>query len=89
MEAAHPAKEVWKSVKQRHPLLKERQDWTRIQYLESSMAWKTLRTLAFEHGVPALPVHDSIIVPRVSASLARDVLSRSFEQVVGCVPLLR
>jgi len=60
-----------------------------LQYIESEIVVAAVETLAFVHGVPGLPVHDSIIVPASRQELARLVLSEAFEHEVGVRPHLK
>lgn len=64
-------------------------DWSKLQYIESEILFDALETLRDTSGVPALPVHDSIIVPASKADLATDVLRDSFAKHVKAVPLLK
>ncbi|MBY8821852.1 hypothetical protein [Sphingomonas colocasiae] len=89
LQEAYPIKSVRRKIRQRFPLLSDPVDWTKIQFLESQALWTTITTLAFDHGIPALPVHDSIIIPVSQVDLAGDVLSRCFRSIVGCSPRLR
>jgi hypothetical protein len=41
-----------------------------------------------EHGVPSMPVHDSLIVPRSRRKLAEDVLRDRFRMETGVIPRL-
>jgi len=62
--------------------------WARLQYLESCAVIDAVEQLALEHDIPALPVHDSIIVPASKISVAEQVLSACFERNVGVTPKL-
>jgi hypothetical protein len=62
--------------------------WGDLQYLESCAIVDAVYTLAMEHGVPALPVHDSIIAPRSAYDLAARVLKASFRRYMGVEPAL-
>lgn len=62
--------------------------WGDLQYLESCAIVDTVHMLAMEHDVPALPVHDSIIVPASKEETARKVLEQCFEQQVGVKPAI-
>jgi hypothetical protein len=64
-------------------------DWGDLQYVESKVMMETVETLAFTHGVPCLPVHDSIIVPVDHQELAAQVLSDRFRSIVGVLPHLK
>jgi hypothetical protein len=62
--------------------------WGDLQYLESCAVVGAVHKLAMRHAVPALPVHDSLIVPRSKQKLTRKVLSESFRCQVGVRPAL-
>jgi hypothetical protein len=47
--------------------------WARLMYLESSAIVTTLGDLMAK-GIPALPVHDSVIVPATGSSFKRSWL---------------
>lgn len=53
-----------------------------IQFIESQILVKSLLRLVDEKVI-GLPVHDSLLVPRSSASTARQVMLDSFESVTG------
>lgn len=63
--------------------------WSDFQFMESQAIIETVHTLATAHGIPALPVHDSIIVPVSKAELAKAVLSDAFATCVGITPELK
>jgi hypothetical protein len=62
--------------------------WGDLQYVESEAITATISELAFDHGIAALPVHDSIIVPVSAKALAIKMLTRHFEQMIGVTPLI-
>jgi hypothetical protein len=62
--------------------------WDDLQYIESCIILETIEELAYRHNVPALPVHDSIILPVKDQELAKEVLSRCFHKHTGAVPML-
>ncbi|QNE30754.1 hypothetical protein F1C10_01360 [Sphingomonas sp. NBWT7] len=74
------------------PLLKSWPDspirWGDLQFIESEAVIDAVHTLAFEHGIPALPVHDSIIVPARYKELAIKALSEKFAAYVGVRPTI-
>lgn len=63
--------------------------WDDLQYIESSIILDCIETLAYVHDVPALPVHDSIIIPIQYKELAMGILSRTFELHTGSKPMLK
>jgi hypothetical protein len=90
LEAHHPIADVRARVLERFPLLAEGPvDWAAIQHAESSLLMATLTRLAFSQDIPALPIHDSVIVRRRDANRAEAVLEEEFERVVGLRPRLR
>jgi len=62
--------------------------WGDLQFIESEAVIEAVHTLAVKHGVVALPVHDSIIVPASAQALATSLLSTSFMKHVGAKPTL-
>lgn len=62
--------------------------WSDFQFKESEAIIETVHTLATIHDVPALPVHDSIIVPASKQEIAKQILSDAFAKYVGIVPTL-
>lgn len=85
-----PLKRVRKAVLSHLPVLKA---WGKgpleqldLEYAESCIILDAISTLAFEHSIPALPVHDSIIVPLSARQLAGTVLSDAFERRLGVRP---
>lgn len=71
------------------PILKRWQDsdftWADLQYRESLGLIATLEELAFRHGIPALPLHDSVIAPASKASLVARVMVQAFREHAGLV----
>ena len=62
--------------------------WADLQFWESEAVVNTVHELATVHGIPALPVHDSLIVPVSAQEKATEVLKRRFKDVVGIEPHL-
>jgi hypothetical protein len=92
LQADYPIAEVRKEVLKLLPVLSDWPDcpvrWGDLQYLESCAIVDTVYTLATVHDVPALPVHDSIIVPASKERIARAVLEECFEAHIGVKPAL-
>jgi hypothetical protein len=59
-----------------------------LQFVESEAMLLAVERLAYEHQVPTLPVHDSLIVPVSHLELARGTLADTFEEVTGHRPQL-
>jgi hypothetical protein len=59
----------------------------RFAFLESQMLVRVLRQLySAEVCVPALPLHDSVLVARSNAEMARAAMLSAFEEVTGVKP---
>jgi hypothetical protein len=88
----YPARMVAEKVLKRHPVLHHLApntlDWADLQFLESEVLVKVILQLGEEHGIPALPVHDSIIVPMEAAEVAQTCLGATFKAVTGQMPLI-
>jgi hypothetical protein len=63
--------------------------WAKLQYIESCAIVDAVEELALRHDVPALPVHDSLIVPVSKVELAEQVLSSAFRFRTGATPALQ
>lgn len=77
--ASFPALRGWSAS----PLI-----WADLHFIESEVILDAICILAFEHGVPALPVHDSLIVPEDQVDLAIQVLTQCFDKHVGQKPVI-
>ncbi len=62
--------------------------WGKLQYIESEIIMKCVERLAYDHGIAALPVHDSLIVAEEHRELAQAILSETFLVDVGLVPVV-
>lgn len=60
--------------------------WADLQYHESRVIIDAVHILAMEHNVPALPLHDSLIVPASKEELATQILRKSFNDKLKIVP---
>jgi hypothetical protein len=58
-------------------------------FSESRVIISTMLRLAREHNIPAVPVHDSLIVPRSKEEIAERVLDEQFAQIIGVKPTLK
>lgn len=87
---AHPFEHVKERVLTAIPILKDWDNsklrWGDLQYVESEVIIATISELAFAHGIAALPVHDSIIVPVSAKELAVAIMTKHFERLVGVKP---
>ncbi len=60
--------------------------WGELQFIESEIVISTMESLAFDHDIASLPVHDSLIVPQEDAALASDLFRETFKTFVGVEP---
>jgi hypothetical protein len=89
-QSLYPIASVSEAVLKVHPVLGDLTGitWARLQFLESEAILRTMLRLKREHEVPALTVHDSLIVPRSTELVTRAVLAEEFAAVVGQRPIL-
>ena len=84
--------DVREAVFQALPLLRDWDNspyrWDDLQHIESRIILETIEELAYTHEVPALPVHDSIIVPVKDLELAKQILTKIFLLHTGAMPML-
>lgn len=90
-----PLKRTGDSILKALPILSEEGEgsavgmgWADLQFIESEIVLSAMETLAFDHDVPSLPVHDSLIVPVQAKEAAKKVLEESFKKAVGVVPVI-
>ena len=80
------AQSVQEKVLERFPVLHDWPTcgirWSHLMHEESEAVIKTMSTLS-SLGIPALPVHDSIIVPKSAAELATNALVETLEGKFG------
>lgn len=92
LEEEFPYKALSERIKAHLPEIGEALEqgliWGRLQYIESCAAIDAVEELAVKHGIPALPVHDSLIVPASKEGIARSVLKAAFLRNVGVEPVL-
>lgn len=62
--------------------------WGTLQFIESEVILKCVERLAYDHGIAALPVHDSLIVAKEHEGLTKEILEEIFLSDVGLVPLV-
>ena len=63
-------------------------NWGVLQFKESNAVIDCVHTLATKHSVLALPVFDSIIVPKSQEHIARTILVDCFDKEVGVRPTI-
>ena len=62
--------------------------WGTLQYIESEIMLMTMEALR-KSGIPAYPVHDSLMVPRRHRQRCVDLLSECFRETTGITPILK
>jgi hypothetical protein len=86
------AKDVARKMLGTFPALKKLEDhediWADLQFREAEAVIGTMLSLMRAHRVPSLSMHDGIIVPRSKADLAKTILAREYQRVVGVEPML-
>jgi hypothetical protein len=86
------AKDVAAKMLAAFPALERLEDhsglWAKLQYREAEAVIATMLVLMREHQVPALSMHDGIIVPRSKVKVAKAILTREFRRLVGVEPRL-
>jgi hypothetical protein len=89
---------VRKKTLARHPLLGQwgtkvapNMPWSygHLMFSESRVVISTMLRLAREHNIPAVPVYDSLIVPRSKEEVAERVLNEQFIKIIGVKPTLK
>ncbi|VDS09131.1 hypothetical protein PARHAE_02320 [Paracoccus haematequi] len=79
-------------VLKRHPVLyhlsPEKLDWADLQFIESEVLISTILELGEKYDIPALPIHDSIIVPKSEDEWGHICLANAFKALVGRKPLI-
>ena len=92
LQKDHPIGTVRKAVLKQLPLLAEIEaspyNWADFQYAESQAIIEAVHTLTVRHGIPALAVHDSIMIPVSQRDLAKAILSDAFYKYVRITPIL-
>lgn len=93
IQEAYPIAEVQERVTAALPLLAELPtlpwDWADLQYVESCAIVEAVERLAYDHDIPSLPVHDSIIVPASKEETASAILKDAFKKATGVYPHLK
>jgi hypothetical protein len=94
----YPVRSVREKTLARHPLLGQwgteaapnmPSGYGHLMFRESRVVVSTMLRLAREHNIPALPVHDSLIVPRSKEVIAYRILDEQFTKIIGVVPTLK
>lgn len=91
VKAEYPIKRTGDAILEKLPLIdmdgaSVPVGWGELQFRESEIIMTTMETLAYEHGVPSIPVHDSLIVPASAEALARETMKETFRSSLGVLP---
>lgn len=62
--------------------------WADLQFAEATVLIRTIQRL-MARGIPALPVHDSLIVKAADAAEAAEALYGQFALTIGVVPVIK
>lgn len=93
LQRLYPIRDMRDAVLAAYPILQDWPSsligWADLQYRESNVILRTMEALAFDHSIPCLPVHDSIIVPVSREALACGILIKSFRDEIGIIPRLK
>ena len=57
--------------------------WAKLQFIESEILISTILELIRDHDIPALPIHDSLIVPSETSRSVDEILKKYFKQRLG------
>lgn len=90
LQADYPFGKTQRRILDHLPLLEEWAKnpigWGDLQFIESTAVIDAVKTLAFVHDIPALPLHDALMVPESKAEIAAQCLFESFYKHVGIAP---
>lgn len=88
----YPIKTTAAEVLKRHPVLYHlspgKLDWADLQFIESEVLISAILQLGEDCGIPALPIHDSIIVPEKDRVIGHMCLSGAFNRKVRRTPVI-
>ncbi|MHC2462738.1 hypothetical protein [Bradyrhizobium embrapense] len=89
---AHPLTKLLPAVLAHYPILHDFHlrmpgGWGTFQHVESNVLLRSMQSLKV-FGVPALPIHDSLIVPAAEAGKASAALTEAFLTLTGVRPRL-
>jgi len=83
---------VGREIQEYYPLIGDLKaaglDWRRLHNIEGNIVLNAVRRFQ-GLGIPALPVHDSLIVPRQHKQQCVDMLSECFQELTGIIPILK
>lgn len=92
LKAEYPIKQTGQTIMKHLLIMKEWSEnpigWGDLQFTESTVVMTAINKLAFVHGVPALPLHDALMVAESQAELAAQCLWESFHEHVGIHPYI-
>jgi len=93
LEQRYKLKDVVAKIGEEIPILDQidqsRNGWAQLQYWESEAILDAIMDLKDNHGTVALPIHDSLLVPRSQVVLAKEALDQSYHSMFGFHPRLK
>jgi hypothetical protein len=93
LQRNYPIRDIRSLILDRFPLLKDWENskirWGELQYMEGQIILETILRLKGNWAAPALPVFDSIIIPKSKKGIAKTILNRCFMNRLGVYPSLK
>ena len=90
LQADFPFGKTQRKILEHLPLMEEWANnpigWGELQFIESTAVIAAVKTLALDYEIPALPLHDALMVPESKADIAARCLFESFFKHVGICP---
>jgi len=89
----HPISTIRKDILRHFPIIEEwcnsPFDWSDLFFIESQIIADLIECLAFDHGIAALPIHDSIIISNEYEGIAKACLSDMFYKHTKIRPIIK
>ena len=89
----HPISNIRKEILQHFPIIDEwcnsSFDWSDLFFIESQIMADLLDYLAFEHGIAALPIHDSVMIAKKDECIAKAAFSDIFYKHTKIRPIIK
>lgn len=64
-------------------------DWSDLFFIESQIIADLIECLAFDHGIAALPIHDSIIISNEYEGITKACFSDMFYKHTQIRPIIK
>ncbi len=89
----HPISKIRKYILQHFPIIEEwcnsPFDWSYLFFIESQIIADLIECLAFDHGIAALPIHDSIIISNEYEGITKACFSDMFYKHTIIRPIIK